>query len=108
MGKQTYGKILVDMLLVSTIAELYCGGQYYWYLTLLSTIAQLYCGGQFYWCLTLLTRKAQLYYSSQFGSLQKMKLPQVQSDIDFEAMSLLLFVVIRRGLVNSLCLLLSY
>ena len=75
------------MLLVSTIAQLYCGGQYYWYLTLLSTIAQLYCGGQFYWCLTLLTRKAQLYYSSQFGSLQKMKLPQVQSDIDFEVVN---------------------
>jgi hypothetical protein len=62
-----------------------------------------------------------------------MKIPQVESDIDFEVVnsyttdlsgihniitvddkstwvnvSLLLFVVMRRGAVNSLCLLLSY
>ena len=60
MGKQIYWKILVDMLLVSTIAELYCGGQYYWCLTLLSTKAQLDHSSQLYWCLTPLSTIAQL------------------------------------------------
>ena len=59
-------KFLLDMLLVSTIAELYCGGQYYWCLTPLSTIAQLYCGGQYYWCLTLLSTIAELYCGGQY------------------------------------------
>jgi hypothetical protein len=47
---------------LSTIAQLYCGGQLYCCSMPLSTIAQLYCGGQFYWCNTTIINSSVILW----------------------------------------------